>query len=165
MRAKARAPERTEAAESAAVRGPRVGLLRQLLRFGLTGALAGIIDYSGLQLLIQTGLLSELAKTLSYVLGSTVAYLINRIWTFPSQGDAREKLRVTGAYGLALCLNVSAYAALRYLLPHMPWKITVCWLFAQVLATTCNFLLQRDLVFRRGRESTSPRTSDLVGGQ
>lgn len=133
---------------------PRGGLGRQLWRFGLAGVLAGVIDYSSLQLLSQAGLLPELAKALAFVLGSTIGYLINRTWTFPSQRDAREKVRVAGAYSLAFGLNVSTYALLRYLLPAMPWKITLCWALAQVLATTCNFLLQRDVVFRRNGKST-----------
>ncbi|MHA6798114.1 GtrA family protein [Bounagaea algeriensis] len=151
MRTETRAPERTGATETPAAQPARIGLLRQLLRFGLAGAIAGTTDYTSLQLLIDAGLLSELAKAISFVLGSTVGYLINSNWTFASQRDAREMVSVTGAYGLAFCLNVSAYAALRYFLPEMPWKITLCWFLAQALATSCNFAVQRGLIFRRKR--------------
>lgn len=154
LKTETRAQERTGATATPAVRTARLGLLRQLLRFGLAGAIAGITDYSSLQLLIDAGLLSELAKAISFVLGSTVAYLINSNWTFASQHDAREMFSVTGAYGMAFCLNVSAYAALRFFLPEMPWKITLCWFLAQALATSCNFAVQRGLIFRGKRASS-----------
>ncbi|MHA6802099.1 GtrA family protein [Salinifilum ghardaiensis] len=148
-----RAPARAGASGTAAAPTARLGLVRQLLRFGLAGAVAGITDYSSLQLLTRAGLLSELAKAISFVLGSTVGYAINSNWTFAARRDAREVVSVTGAYGLAFCLNVSAYAALRYSLPEMPWKITLCWFLAQALATSCNFAVQRGLIFRRGRRA------------
>lgn len=139
----------SEPPESAA----RLGLHTQLIRFVLTGGLSAVVDFGLLVALMNlAGLDHNTAKAISFVAGTTTAYLINRRWTFQSDGSRRKFAAVVLLYGLTFVLQVGLFAVL------YPWVLglsssqtvaqVVGFVIAQGVATTVNFVVQRGLIFR-----------------
>ena len=133
--------------------GPRLGLRTQLIRFVLTGGLSAVVDFGLLVALMNlAGLDHNTAKAISFVAGTTTAYLINRRWTFASDGSKRKFVAVVLLYGLTFVLQVGLFAVL------YPWVLglsgsqtiaqVVGFVIAQGVATTVNFVVQRGLIFR-----------------
>ena len=133
--------------------GPRLGLRTQLIRFVLTGGLSAVVDFGLLVALMNlVGLDHNTAKAISFVAGTTTAYLINRRWTFASDGSKRKFVAVVLLYGLTFVLQVGLFAVL------YPWVLglsgsqtiaqVVGFVIAQGVATTVNFIVQRGLIFR-----------------
>lgn len=151
------------AAASASPAGPaalaaaapdRLGLRAQLVRFVLIGGLAAVVDLGVYQLLLAVGLWAPLAKGISFVLGTTTAYLLNRRFTFAdSKGGGSRFLGVVVLYGTTFAANV-AVASLVLHLMHAPSVNTppvpgvVSWFVAQAVATTINFVVMRTVIFR-----------------
>ena len=131
----------------------RLGLRTQLVRFVITGGLSAVVDFGLLVVLMNlAGLDHTPAKALSFVAGTTTAYLINRRWTFRSDGSKRKFAAVMLLYGLTFVLQVGLFAVL------YPWILqasasqtvaqVVGFVIAQGVATTVNFVVQRHLIFR-----------------
>lgn len=131
----------------------RLALRTQLVRFVLTGGLSAVVDLGLLVVLMNlAGLEHTPAKALSFVAGTTTAYLINRRWTFRSDGSKRRFAAVMLLYALTFVLQVGLFAVL------YPWILAasasqtvaqvVGFVIAQGVATTVNFVVQRHLIFR-----------------
>ncbi|WP_245630500.1 GtrA family protein [Granulicoccus phenolivorans] len=137
---------------------PHIGLFTQLFRFVMTGGLSAIVDFG--TLLLLTNLVpwpggghvpDNLAKTVSFILGTSTAYAINRRWTFRAAPSTRRLVMVWASYGLTFILQVGLYALTRpVLFGYLPenWARAVSFVIAQGAATTCNFVIQRYVIFR-----------------
>lgn len=126
----------------------RIGFLAQAFRFGLVGICGAVVDYSSLMLQVWLGVWPELARAISFMIGSTFAYLVNRRWTFTSHRNFREVVTWAIVLGSTFLLVTGGNALLLRLLPDSPWRITLAWAISQGIATTFNFLAQRKFVFR-----------------
>jgi putative flippase GtrA len=130
----------------------RLPLGTQLLRFVLTGGLSAIVDYGLLLALSTLGLDPRAAKALSFIAGTTTAYLINRRWTFRAGPSRRRFAAVVVLYAVTFAVQVGLFALL------YPWALawsgsmllanTVGFVIAQGVATTVNFVVQRAVIFR-----------------
>ena len=131
----------------------RLGLHTQLIRFVITGVLSAVVDFGLLVVLMNlVGLDHTTAKAISFIAGTTTAYLINRRWTFQSDGSKRKFAAVVLLYGLTFVLQVGLFALL------YPWVLgwsgsmlianTIGFVVAQGVATTVNFVVQRTVIFR-----------------
>ncbi len=131
----------------------RPALATQLFRFVLTGGLSAVVDFGLLVALMNLfGLDHTLAKALSFIAGTTTAYLINRRWTFVAEPSKRRFVAVMALYGVTFALQVGIFAVL------YPWVLTtwgsvtiaqvVGFVIAQGIATAVNFVVQRTLIFR-----------------
>ncbi len=144
-------------AEEEAASGPdastRLALRTQLVRFVVTGGLSAVVDFGLLVVLMNlAGLDHTPAKALSFIAGTTTAYLINRRWTFQAEPSKRRFAAVVALYGITFALQVGLFAVL------YPWALglwgsntlaqVVGFVIAQGVATTVNFLVQRSLIFR-----------------
>jgi putative flippase GtrA len=140
----------SEASDGAA---ERLALRVQLVRFVITGGLSAVVDLGLLVVLMNlAGLDHTPAKAISFVAGTTTAYLINRRWTFQSDGSKRKFFAVVLLYGLTFVLQVGLFAVL------YPWILdlwgsqtvaqVVGFVIAQGVATAVNFVVQRGLIFR-----------------
>jgi len=76
-------------------------LVRELSKFGTVGSIAFAIDLTLFNVLLQTGFESLLAKTISTVLATTVAFIGNRFWTWRH----REHTNMARQYTLFFLLN------------------------------------------------------------
>ena len=109
----------TAAARAAYARAQE--LIREVLKFGVVGLVALVVDVSLFNLLLYGGALTDkplTAKAVSVVAATTVAYFGNRHWTFRDRGGStftREYLLFFGLNGVAMvialtCLWFSHYA-------------------------------------------------------
>jgi putative flippase GtrA len=131
--------------------GYRSGLMTQLVRFVLVGGLSAVVDYGIYQLLLHLDLHASLAKAISFVCGTTTAYLLNKRFTFnaPSGGGAGRFTGFLLLYGSTFFVNVGVNALALHLVPtDVPWQTTICWVIAQACATTINFLVLRTVIFK-----------------
>jgi putative flippase GtrA len=93
-------------------------LVRELSKFGTVGGIAFAIDLTIFNVLLQLGFESLLAKTISTVLATTVAFAGNRYWTWRDRKHTNMARQYTmffllNAVGLGIglaCLAISHYA-------------------------------------------------------
>ncbi|SEP99496.1 GtrA family protein [Microlunatus flavus] len=132
-------------------------LRTQLVRFVLTGGLSALVDFGLLVLLMHgflgvPGLGHTSAKALSFVAGTTTAYLINRRWTFRAEPSRKRFLAVVVLYALTFGLQVGLFSLLFTALARQGLALGVVQLVgfvvAQGVATTVNFVVQRAVIFR-----------------
>ena len=134
------------------VRAEPPGLLGQLARFVLVGAFSALVDLGVYQLLLHLGLYVHAAKAISFVLGTTTAYLLNRRFTFAgaAAGGRGRFAGFVALYATTFAINVGMNAlALALLSATVPARYTVAWVIAQGTATAINFVMLRTVVFRR----------------
>lgn len=133
-------------------RSSALPLPTQLVRFVLTGGLSAVVDFGILVLLMHLGLGHTGAKALSFVAGTTTAYLINRRWTFVAEPSRRRFAAVVVLYALTFGLQVGLFSVLFDALSAQGLSLRVVQLVgfvvAQGVATTVNFVVQRGVIFK-----------------
>lgn len=139
--------------DAAEATSQRLGLRTQLTRFVISGGLSAVVDFGLLVVLMNlAGLDHTPAKALSFVAGTTTAYLINRRWTFQAGPSKRRFAAVVVLYAVTFAVQVGLFAVL------YPWALgwsdsmllanTLGFVIAQSVATTVNFVVQRTVIFR-----------------
>ncbi|WP_285590831.1 GtrA family protein [Actinomycetospora sp. NBRC 106378] len=138
----------------AAVAPVALGLKAQLLRFVLIGGVAACVDLGIYQLLLALGVWAPLAKGVSFILGTTTAYLLNRRFTFAaSAGGGAKFVGFLVLYGSTFAVNVGV-ASLVLHLADAPtvnpplFASVLSWFVAQACATTINFVVMKWVLFR-----------------
>ncbi len=126
----------------------RLSLVAQLTRFVAIGVLSALVDYGIYQLLYALGLFPSAAKAISFICGTTTAYLLNRRFTFRSAGGRARVAAFALLYGTTFAINVGTNALMLAVLPAMPLRVSAAWVIAQGLATVINFVMLRTVVFR-----------------
>ena len=126
----------------------RRGLLQQAVRFAAVGALGAVVDLGTYLLGLHVGLWVLAARTLSFVCGTTTAYVLNRRWTFGAEGGARQATGFVLLYGTTFFVIIGVNAAALAVLPEHSWTVTLAWALSQGFGTVCNFVMLRLVVFR-----------------
>jgi putative flippase GtrA len=125
------------------------GLRGQLGRFVAVGLVSAVVDFGVYHLLLLAGTWAPVAKSVSFILGTTTAYLLNRRFTFTaSRGGKGRFAGFVALYGTTFALNVGVNSLALALLPAMPFRTSLAWVLAQGAATTVNFVMLRTVVFR-----------------
>ena len=128
----------------------RPGLAAQLSRFVAVGALSALVDFGAYHVLLALGTWVHGAKAISFILGTTTAYLLNRRFTFTdSQGGRARFAGFVLLYGTTFAINIGMNALMLAVLPQLPFRTSVAWVIAQGTATVINFVMLRTVVFRR----------------
>ena len=127
---------------------PRLSLKTQVVRFVLTGGLSAIVDFGLYVLLLEVGLHVNVAKTLSFIAGTTTAYLINRRWTFRATPSRARFIAVMALYALTYAVQIGINYLFYMALDEKPWRVPVAFVIAQGTATVINFVVQRTVIFR-----------------
>ncbi|WP_232661068.1 GtrA family protein [Pseudonocardia sp. TRM90224] len=126
-----------------------ISLTAQLSRFVLIGALSAAVDLGSYHALLALGLWVHAAKAISFILGTTTAYLLNRRFTFAASAGGRTRFAgFVLLYGTTFTINVGVNALMLFVLPEMPFRVTAAWVIAQGTATVINFVMLRTVVFR-----------------
>jgi len=126
----------------------RLPLRTQLIRFVLIGGLSAVVDFGTYQLMLHFGVYIHLAKAISFVLGTTTAYVLNRRWTFQAGGGGKQFASVFGLYALTFAVQLGVNALVLTFVPESFWGTTIAYVIAQGTATVINFIVQRTLIFR-----------------
>jgi putative flippase GtrA len=133
----------------------RTGLVSQLARFVLIGGFCALVDFGVYQLLLWPDVWVHLAKALSFVAGTTTAYLLNRRFTFNASGGVGQLGGFVLLYSVTFFVNVGTNA----LMLGLGLVIPVAWVIAQGVATTINFVMLRTVVFREPSRTSSGRST------
>ena len=126
----------------------RLPLKTQAWRFIVTGGLSAIVDFGLYVALLHLGLQVNVAKSLSFIAGTTTAYLINRRWTFQAPPSKARFIAVCVLYALTYCVQVGINYFFYMEFESQPWRVPVAFVIAQGTATVINFIVQRSLIFR-----------------
>ncbi|MET7769143.1 GtrA family protein [Nocardia sp. NPDC005366] len=123
--------------------------MTQVIRFGVTGGLSAIVDY-GLYMFLKVvvGLPTSAAKSISFVAGTTTAYLINRRWTFQAPPSRARFIAVIALYATTFGVQVGINELMVNALGDDPVPLTVAFVVAQGTATVINFVVQRLVIFK-----------------
>lgn len=129
--------------------GTEVNLKTQIVRFTLTGGLSAVVDYGIYSVLLNLiGLPVSVAKSISFVAGTTTAYLINRRWTFQAPPSRARFIAVVLLYAVTFAVQVGINQVLYATLPGDWWRQPLAFVIAQGTATVINFVVQRAVIFK-----------------
>jgi len=129
----------------------------QVMRFIGVGLVATVVDggtyFAGLHL---AGLSHSPSKAISFILGTIVSYVLNKLWTFESsERNHRELVAFCMLYGATFFLNVGVNeGSLAVLSPLRPEAVPVpmveltCFVIATACSTVANFIGNKLWVFR-----------------
>lgn len=111
---------------------------------GATTVLIDLVVYSSLHL---AGVPLTPAKSVSFLVATVFAYLLNRSFTFGARGGRRPALLFIGLYACTLVVNVAVNALGLHVLPAGRFHILAAFLVAQLVSSTINFVGMRSVVF------------------
>lgn len=118
---------------------------KQVSRFLVVGTSAVITDFI-LYFLLINFLPPSVAKTISFIAGTVIAYIFNKHWTFEKSGKTRyEIVKFIVLYSSTLSANVAINALFLYIFPEY---ILLAFLFATGTSTVLNFIGQKWWVFK-----------------
>jgi putative flippase GtrA len=127
---------------------PNLSLGTQAWRFVVTGGLSAVVDFGLYVLLLAAGLHVNVAKTISFIAGTTTAYLINRRWTFQAAPSRARFIAVMALYAVTYAVQIGINYLFYVAWDEKPWRVPVAFVIAQGTATVINFIVQRAVIFR-----------------
>lgn len=121
--------------------------IRELLKFCVGGGSAVIVDFLMYMFLKQYIVVSA-AKTISFIMGAAVGFVINKLWTFESRSfSTSEIMRYILLYACSATANMLVNKGILLIS-----SVTVlAFLGATTVSTIINFLGQKFFVFRKKR--------------
>lgn len=126
----------------------RRGLLGQVGRFACVGAMAALIDLGVYHLALELGVWIHAARALSFVVATTMAYVLNRRWVFHVSGNLARAIGFAVLYVTTFFVIMAMHAIALATLPLAWWTPTVAWAVSQGFGSACNFVMLRMVIFR-----------------
>lgn len=133
-----------------------VSLITQAQRFIVTGLSMAVVDFGSYFVLLHLGCHVNIAKATSFIVATSIAYCINRRWTFDAKPSYIRFLEVMALYSLTFSVQVGINYILYTGLAERPWRVPAAFVIAQGAATSINFTVQRTIIFKgQGTEQRS----------
>ena len=125
----------------------------EVARFLIVGSATVLVDYfSYLSFLHIVQINVNIAKGLSFLLGTVFSYFVNKSWTFT---NSQKMIRTFPLFILLYCLtmgiNVSTNFLILNLLENYSWAISIAFLASTILSACLNFVGMKFVVFRGGK--------------
>lgn len=123
--------------------------IKELLKFLVGGGSAVVVDYLVYQLLLHLSMDISIAKITSFICGSIVGFVINKLWTFESKEFSKSEIaRYIILYTITAIIN--SYINKIIL---MIFNIEmIAFLCATGVSTILNFIGQKFFVFSKERK-------------
>ncbi len=142
---------------------PQQRLLRQMWRFFLVGTAAFVVNGALVEILV--GHIGPVkAQLMAFPLAATVAWWLNRCYTFGASSSAlhREWLHYIMANGIGWLINNGVYLVLIYRFRLAAQHPSLAVAAGSIAGMFANFILSRQLVFRKNNVPPSPTTSSSL---
>lgn len=130
---------------------------RELLRFLVSGFTAVAIDL-GVYFLLVIIMNTNLAKGISFISGTFVAFILNKYWTFEvKERSYAEIVKFIILYAITLSINIAVNKIVLNMALKMdldfgfriiPKAYIIAFLFATATSTILNFIGQKFWVFK-----------------
>lgn len=131
----------------------RAKVLAQLWRYAAIGLFCAVLDfgiYHGLRALgLDMGVLTDLARGVSFLVGTFTAYFLNKRFTFAARGGMKQLGSFILLYGTVFIVAVGVNRWMLQWLPDSAWQSSIAWVISQVTASLINFVMLKYVVFRR----------------
>ncbi len=122
---------------------------RELLRFSISGASSVAIAYIIYRTLVYGGMNNNVSYGVAYVIGLSLSYLVNKLWTFESKISSR---RTFMSFSLLQIITLLASTIVNSkVLAEMQNTLFVhelAFVFGIATSTTLNFIGLKYFVFR-----------------
>jgi len=119
---------------------------KEILKFLIGGGTAVIVDFLTYKIFMILGVERTVAKTLSFICGSIVGFIINKYWTFKSSKfEIKEILKYIVLYIVTAFINSQVN---KYILLLFESEM-FAFLCATGVSTILNFLGQKFLIFKK----------------
>ena len=119
---------------------------KEILKFLIGGGTAVIVDFLTYKIFMILGIERTIAKTLSFICGSIVGFIINKYWTFKSSKfEIKEILKYIVLYIVTAFINSQVN---KYILLLFESEM-FAFLCATGVSTILNFLGQKFLIFKK----------------
>lgn len=122
---------------------------KELLRFLVGGGSAVTTDYIIYKLLLFCGMNMSASKSISYVSGAIIGFVINKLWTFESKRFSKVEIV---KYIILYAISASANAGINKIVMILFSIQLLAFLCATAVSTVLNFLGQKFFVFVNGKE-------------
>lgn len=119
---------------------------KEIFKFLIGGGSAVITDYTVYNILLHVGIEISIAKTISFISGSFVGFIINKLWTFESKYFSKSEIvRYIILYTITAFVNISVNKGVLFIINM---KI-IGFLCATGVSTIMNFFGQKYFVFNK----------------
>lgn len=129
----------------------RTGILAQVMRFGIVGAVGFAVDGGLLWLLVSLDFNPYLARALSFPIAVIVTWALNRNWTFRETRDISRQGQLRRYFGVqtfGTLTNYAIYSAVIGLFGAAGMTIFVAFALGSFIGSFINFFGARKLAFR-----------------
>lgn len=127
---------------------------KELVRFLFGGGSAVAVDFITYQIFLKMGIEMDYAKGISFLCGSVVGFILNKLWTFECKRFSKgEIVRYALLYSCTAMINSFVNRLVFVLLPIK----MAGFLCATGVSTVLNFLGQKYFVFIRKKEPGNMR--------
>lgn len=119
----------------------------EALRFIAVGVLAVLTDFVFYYLLSNFGINVNIAKLISFILGATIGFVLNKTWTFKSNGKLNKEIMF---FSILYFISLNANVFSNKLILEISQNKLLAFLIATGVSTLINYIGQKFIVFRKG---------------